>query len=239
MFHVRISIQPPKRGAELKKVWSLLFILARAARGTREDSIVDPSCIGKQETTLADRGFIRHSLASWNLDGSLITNALIGPRHVTRGRLVPKSRRGLLERLKWGRSLAPQAVSWLCPLFAMTYRKLLFSRHLGVGQIKNPKLPLAKAVAASSAFPPILSPCQIDVSKYGLQFEPADGTEDLSFPPYTEKLVLSDGGVYDNLGLETAWKQFDTILVSDGGGHYDPQPSPHHDWLDTQFAFWT
>jgi NTE family protein len=26
-------------------------------------------------------------------------------------------------------------------------------------------------------------------------------------PPYTTKPVLSDGGVYDNLGLETAWKR--------------------------------
>jgi len=103
-------------------------------------------------------------------------------------------------------------------------------RDYRVGQIKNPMLPLAKAVAASSAFPPILSPCEIDVAKYGLRFEPSDGTEDLHIPPYTEKLVLSDGGVYDNLGLETAWKQYDTILASDGGGHYKPEPSPHHDW---------
>ncbi len=31
--------------------------------------------------------------------------------------------------------------------------------------------------------------------------------------------MLADGGVYDNLGLETAWKRYRTILVSDGGGH--------------------
>jgi NTE family protein len=105
-----------------------------------------------------------------------------------------------------------------------------YMRDYRVGQIKNPRLPLAKAVAASSAFPPVLSLCEIDISKYGLRFEPSDGTEDLNISPYTEKLVLSDGGVYDNLGLETAWKHYDTILVSDGGGHYRPEPSPHHDW---------
>lgn len=110
-----------------------------------------------------------------------------------------------------------------------------YMRDSRVGQIKNPKLPLAKAVAASSAFPPILSPCEIDVSKYGLKFEPSDGTEDLNKSPYTEKPVLSDGGVYDNLGLETAWKRYDTILVSDGGGHYKPEPSPHHDWARHAF----
>ena len=110
-----------------------------------------------------------------------------------------------------------------------------YMRDYRVGQIKNPRLPMSKAVAASSAFPPVLSPCEIDVSKYGLQFEPSDGTEDLHFSPYTEKIVLSDGGVYDNLGLETAWKHFDTLFVSDGGGHYQPEPSPHHDWARHAF----
>ncbi len=99
-----------------------------------------------------------------------------------------------------------------------------------VGQILNPKIPLARAVAASSAFPPILSPCEIEVTKYGLTFEPAGPYEDLHMEPYTTKLVLTDGGVYDNLGLETAWKRYDTILVSDGGGHTMPDPEPHQDW---------
>ena len=48
--------------------------------------------------------------------------------------------------------------------------------------------------------------------------------------PYTKKAVLSDGGVYDNLGLETAWKRHRTVLVSDGGGKMGPQPKPKHDW---------
>jgi NTE family protein len=104
-----------------------------------------------------------------------------------------------------------------------------------VGKVVNPVLPLAHAVAASSAFPPILSPCEIDLTKFGLHMEPADGTEDLHMPPYTTKLVLSDGGVYDNLGLETAWKRYDTLLVSDGGGHYQPEPEPHTDWARHAF----
>ena len=35
--------------------------------------------------------------------------------------------------------------------------------------------------------------------------------------------MLTDGGVYDNLGLETAWKRYETILVSDGGGQMQPE----------------
>ena len=42
---------------------------------------------------------------------------------------------------------------------------------------------------------------------------------DLQQPPYTDDVFLADGGVYDNLGLETAWKRYQTILISDGGGH--------------------
>jgi len=105
-----------------------------------------------------------------------------------------------------------------------------YLRDYRVGEVLNPTLPLARVVAASSAFPPILSPCEIDLAKYGLQFQPTSGQEDLHFEPYLSKLVLSDGGVYDNLGLETAWKRYETVLVSDAGGHFAPDPDPHHDW---------
>jgi NTE family protein len=49
-------------------------------------------------------------------------------------------------------------------------------------------------------------------------------------PPYTTRVVLSDGGVYDNLGLETAFKRYRTILVSDGGMKMAADPEPHEDW---------
>jgi NTE family protein len=96
-----------------------------------------------------------------------------------------------------------------------------------VGMVRDPDVELAVAVAASSAFPPILSPVvrDLDPSK----FDPADRGP-LHVPPYTTNAVLSDGGVYDNLGLETAWKRCRTILVSDGGGKMGPQPKPKHDW---------
>jgi len=72
-----------------------------------------------------------------------------------------------------------------------------------------------KVVAASSAFPPFLSPTV-------LRFEEDDYTPgsglDLQRTPFTTRVILADGGVYDNLGLETAWKNYHTVLVSDGGG---------------------
>jgi NTE family protein len=102
-----------------------------------------------------------------------------------------------------------------------------FMADYRVGLVKNPAVPLAVAVGASSAFPPVLSPVRLDLKPF--TFEPASGT-DLQTPPYTSEAVLTDGGVYDNLGLETAFKNYKTVLVSDGGGHMAATPDPHTDW---------
>lgn len=95
-----------------------------------------------------------------------------------------------------------------------------------VGRVADPDLLLAKAVASSSAFPPYLSPHRIDTSAMRWT---SDENTDLAEPSYRDELVLSDGGVYDNLGLETVWKTCKTVLVSDAGGQMPPQedtPSP-------------
>lgn len=97
-----------------------------------------------------------------------------------------------------------------------------------VGLIRNPTLQLAVAVGASSAFPPVLSPVQLKV--HPQDFDPAT-TGELQKPPFNTDVVLCDGGVYDNLGLETAWKEYQTVLVSDGGGATADDPDPHTDWV--------
>jgi NTE family protein len=84
---------------------------------------------------------------------------------------------------------------------------------------------LATAVAASSAFPPILSPLTLPIRQ---TVQPTKGA-DLNHPPYTIQAILSDGGVYDNLGLETV-KRFSTLLVSDAGQKIAPEADPAHDW---------
>ena len=53
---------------------------------------------------------------------------------------------------------------------------------------------------------------------------------DLCREPYTTHVVLTDGGVYDNMGLETVWKRYQTVLVSDAGGKMQPEPEPKGDW---------
>jgi NTE family protein len=96
-----------------------------------------------------------------------------------------------------------------------------------VGRVNEPDLPLAVAVAASSAFPPVLSPCTIDLEHENWVTE--DGN-DLIGSEFRNEIRLSDGGVYDNLGLETAWKRYTRILVSDAGGLLHPDADPPWDW---------
>ena len=96
-----------------------------------------------------------------------------------------------------------------------------------VGTVYNPDLPLAVAVAASSAFPPFLSPCTIDLTN--ADWTTVDGN-DLTDAQWRAKIRCSDGGVYDNLGLETAWKRARTLIVSDAGGRLKPDPDPASDW---------
>ena len=99
-----------------------------------------------------------------------------------------------------------------------------------VGRILNPKIDLAVAVAASSAFPPLLSPMRIELDRSAWAPPSGQKSEDLHKEPYLTDVVLSDGGVYDNLGLETAWKKYKTILISNGGGKMQPEPDPERDW---------
>ncbi|MDX0439447.1 NTE family protein [Sinorhizobium medicae] len=95
-----------------------------------------------------------------------------------------------------------------------------------VGLVRDPGAKLSVAVAASSAFPPILSPLSLTVPRSTTWF---NGT-DLALPEYRQKVVLSDGGVYDNLGLETAFKRCRTLLVSDGGQKIAAEETPAEDW---------
>jgi NTE family protein len=95
-----------------------------------------------------------------------------------------------------------------------------------VGRVDKPAVKLAQVVGASLAFPPVLSPVRLKVEP-GLM-QRMNGV-DLHQAPYTENVVLTDGGVYDNLGLETVWKNYRTVLVSDAGGKIAPEPEPRTD----------
>jgi NTE family protein len=77
-----------------------------------------------------------------------------------------------------------------------------------------PEWAVARGVAASSAFPPVFNPLPVDLPAEAFQ----GGRQ-----PMTD-LRLTDGGVYDNLGLEPVWKSHATLLVSDGGAPFAFEP---------------
>jgi NTE family protein len=65
----------------------------------------------------------------------------------------------------------------------------------------NREISVADVIAASAAFPPMLSPAR---------------------PRLLDKDALSDGGVYDNIGLDETWNHCRTVLISDGGQSLEP-----------------
>jgi len=100
----------------------------------------------------------------------------------------------------------------------------LSARSIGdyaLGYAEPGPLTLAEAVAASSsfpfAFPPLVRTMDVDAFSGGDPKAVAAG-----FRP-GPRVALTDGGVYDNMGLEPAWKTHATVLVSDGGTPFEIQ----------------
>ncbi len=99
-----------------------------------------------------------------------------------------------------------------------------------VGEVPAPQIEIAVAVAASSAFPPFLSPLRLKLAPGAVKpFADEPTPPPLYHPPYTTRVVLSDGGVYDNLGLQQA-KGFPEQLVSDGGAKTADEERPSGLW---------
>jgi len=74
---------------------------------------------------------------------------------------------------------------------------------------------VSTAVAASSCFPPVFKPLNLDLDPSILT--PGEIPEGAQRDKCIRELTLSDGGVYDNLGLEPIWKDHKIVLCSDGG----------------------
>lgn len=88
-----------------------------------------------------------------------------------------------------------------------------------LGVVKADGFSLARAVAASSAFPPVFPPLKLTASEY----PPADNID---------YVTLTDGGLYDNLGVNPALRtrnQLDFVIVSDGGKPFANDATPTED----------
>lgn len=100
----------------------------------------------------------------------------------------------------------------------------LYAADYQLGRIRNPVLRLAEAVAASSAFPPFLSPLQLSTPGSFIEFG-----SDATVPNSPRVLWLTDGGVYDNLALQPV-ESYGTVLVSDGGAPFPNRREVGRHW---------
>lgn len=94
-----------------------------------------------------------------------------------------------------------------------------------LGISRTTRVPLAVAVAASSAFPPIFSPII-------LKTDPSAWMEGSVLPnldALRHRIVLADGGVYDNMGLESLIDNVDIVMVSDAGAPFKIDENPPED----------
>jgi len=101
-----------------------------------------------------------------------------------------------------------------------------------VGRLDKPKIPLSQAVAASSAFPPVLSPLVLKLPDGSFTDWPSGSAlavEDVA--AFRSQIILSDGGVYDNHGVEPIIKRYLTNFVSDGGAPFGRLSVLETDWI--------
>jgi NTE family protein len=88
------------------------------------------------------------------------------------------------------------------------------------GYMSGAGFPVAKAAAASSCFPPVFNPLEMGLNPEQLKggdYKGRDRTE------LVKAISLSDGGVYDNHGLQPLMKRYATLLVSNGGAPFGTQ----------------
>ncbi|RWA65453.1 MAG: patatin-like phospholipase family protein [Mesorhizobium sp.] len=111
-------------------------------------------------------------------------------------------------------------------LFRMSNRYIADYR---IGVAYHADLPVATAIAASSAFPPFLSPLRLDLTQFEWQNDKLDASVGPAVP--AGRAVLTDGGVYDNHGIEPALKRCRWLLVSDAGAPWRASGSGYWNWF--------
>lgn len=149
-------------------------------------------------------------LLPWNWGGHAAVNVLEREYfdHLTRLKLVDLPER---PRFVFCATDMAYGVNW-------TFTRDLVGSYMA-GYAPTPAAwPVAHAVAASSCFPPFFNPQPIGLS-------PEQLVDGLDASRHREERVrdlhLSDGGLYDNMGLEPVWKTHAVVLVSEGGSTFD------------------
>lgn len=91
---------------------------------------------------------------------------------------------------------------------------------------------IADAVAASSAFPPLLTPkvLKTNPDDWEQDRDPSKRGDLWHNAAFRRKIYLTDGGVYDNMGLEAVFDRCNPLYISAAGAPFSEQPLG---WLET------
>ena len=165
-----------------------------------------------------------HDLTSYNLRRTILLKKM-SPQNW--GRSLPELVAKELEQRVTDKPLPALPVS---PAFVFCATDMVFGVNwiytrdragdfqAGYSSTKLDAISIAHAAAASACFPPVFKPIETLVDPANLQGGMARGPD---ADHCREAIRLSDGGVYDNMGLEPAWKGVATLLVSDAGGPFE------------------
>ncbi len=162
---------------------------------------------------------IEHTLLTNDLQFSAILKLIVSPRYWNKkANIVAKA----LEK-KWGvqgcLSKLTGDVTWYinCTTYETGKRFRFCRENMGdytIGYVKQPDIPLSEVMAASAGFPVLIGPYSLRSSDYN--WTPSRYSDSGWHPPTAQMLHLWDGGVYDNLGLESIFKPNNGGTLSDG-----------------------
>ena len=169
----------------------------------------------------------RRLLTSRSLDRAYFRRTCLSPWVLRDGRAVALARAlqdcwsvsGLLSEL-------PDNPRWIinatCYETGKNWR--FMKKRMGdyvTGYVASPRLPIAQAVAASSAVPGLVGSLKLDPGRFDWFVYDREHITQPHHPRF-RTLTLWDGGVYDNLGVEALFKPsgayrdgFDFLIVSD------------------------
>ena len=101
-----------------------------------------------------------------------------------------------------------------------------------IGHYPKPDITMAETVVISGAFPPFFAPVilRTDPRKW-VKINKRGFSEYFNDKKYRTKLILADGGLYDNLGLEAVWKGgYTHVLSCDAGAPFKVTPMVRTNW---------
>ena len=108
-------------------------------------------------------------------------------------------------------------------------QKYISDWRLGIN--RNTAIPMSKVVGISSAFPPVLSPVTLKVNPNDWEETNISSSHDID--KLKTKLLLTDGGLYDNLGLEALTKgdkEYSHVICCDAGAPFEVKSNIATNW---------